>query len=143
MGREVCFTNQFDVDLCEDICKVSSITMRFPKTPSTNSGDGKYKTWQPGQPVYGNITFEGISHPSTVGDITSWVKQNYNGEGQVTRKKITVNVRQHQQETAARTFNLIDTFPTSFSYVDIAAGADAGAVQHWTLEVRVQRIEMQ
>jgi len=41
-----------------------------------------------------------------------------------------------------RTFNLVDTFPQSFSYVDIAAEGNAGATIRWTLEVRVDRIEM-
>ena len=41
-----------------------------------------------------------------------------------------------------RTFNLVDTFPQSFSYVDIAEEGTSGAVIRWRLEVRVQRIEM-
>jgi len=41
-----------------------------------------------------------------------------------------------------RTYNLVDTFPQSFNYVDVAAEGNAGGVIHWTLEVRVQRVEM-
>lgn len=139
-SRKKCFTNQFDVDLCEDITKVSAITMRFGKCVATDSGDFKYKTYQPGQPVYGNITFEGVCHAGTFSKIQSWVKACYDGKD--IRKPITINLRQHQQEGAVRTFNLVDTFPQRFNYVDIAAEGNAGAVIHWTLEVRCDRIEM-
>jgi len=144
--RKKCFTNQFDVDLCEDITKVSAITARFGKCVGTDSGDGKYKTWQPGQAVYGNITFEGVCHPGTFGKIQSWVKDCYNGtaqeSGMVVRKNITINLRQHQQEAAIRTFSLMQAFPQRFNYVDIAAEGNAGAVIHWQLEVRVDEINM-
>lgn len=143
MGKETrkkCFTNQFDTDLCEDVTKISSITMRFGKCVGTDSGDFKYKTWQPGQPVYGNITFEGVCHAGTFKNIQSWVKDCY--DGKEIRKTLTINLRTHQQQDAARTFNLVDAFPQAFNYVDIAAEGNAGAVIHWTLEVRVDRIEM-
>lgn len=144
--REKAFTNQFDVDLCEDITKVSSITARFGKCVGSDSADGRYKTYQPGQPVYGNITFEGVCHPSTFGAIQSWVKNCYNGaaqeNGMVERKNITINLRQHQQDAAIRTFNLMQTFPQRFNYVDIAAEGNAGTVIHWQLEVRVDEIVM-
>jgi phage tail-like protein len=138
--RKKCFTNQFDTDLCEDVTKISAITMRFGKCVGTDSGDGKYKTWQPGQPVYGNITFEGVCHPSTFTKIQSWVKDCY--DGKEIRKTLTINLRTHQNNDAARTFNLVDTFPQRFNYVDIAAEGNSGAVIHWSLEVRVDRIEM-
>jgi phage tail-like protein len=138
--RKKCFTNQFDTDLCEDVTKISAITMRFGKCVGTDSGDGKYKTWQPGQPVYGNITFEGVCHPSTFKKIQSWVKDCY--DGKEIRKTLTINLRTHQNNDAARTFNLVDTFPQRFNYVDIAAEGNSGAVIHWSLEVRVDRIEM-
>lgn len=139
-SRKKLFTNQFDTDLNEDVTKVSAITMRFPKVPSTDSGDFKYKTYQPGQPVYGNITFEGVCHNSTFDAIRTWVKDCYNGAE--IRKDLSINLREHQAETAARTFNLFACFPVAFNYVDIAGGGDNGAVMHWTLEVRVNRIEM-
>jgi phage tail-like protein len=139
-SRKKCFTNQFDTDLCEDVTKISAITMRFGKCVATDSGDGKYKTWQPGQPVYGNITFEGVCHPSTFTKIQTWVKDCY--DGKEIRKTLTINLRTHQQTDPARTFNLVDSFPQAFNYVDIAAEGNAGSVIHWTLEVRVDRIEM-
>lgn len=143
MGKESrlqVFNNQFDVDLCEDITKVSPITARFGKCVATDSGDFKYKCYQPGQPVYGNITFEGVCHASTFSKIQSWVKACY--DGKEIRKTITVNLRVHQSEKAARTFNLVDTFPQAFDYVDIAAEGNNGVVIRWRLEVRVDRIEM-
>lgn len=139
-SRKKLFTNQFDTDLCEDVTKISAITMRFPKCPATDSGDFKYKTFQPGQPIYGNITFEGVCHDATFDNIRSWVKAAYNGEE--IRKDISINLRTHQQDSPARSFNLIACFPVSFNYVDIAGGGDAGAVMHWQLEVRVDRITM-
>lgn len=139
-SRSKAFTNQFDVDLCEDITKVSAITMRFGKCVCSDSADFKYKAWQPGQPVYGNITFEGVCHAGTFNKIQKWVKDCYDGKD--IRKPITINLRTHQSDKAFRTFNLIDAFPQRFNYIDIAAEGASGAVIHWTLEVRVDRIEM-
>ncbi len=141
-SRKKCFTNQFDCDLCEDITKISAITARFGKCVATDSHDHQYKRWQPGQPVYGNITFEGVCHPSTFSKIQGWVKDCYNGKESVTRKNITINLRQHQQDGAIRTFSLMQAFPQRFNYVDIAAEGNSGAVIHWQLEVRVDEINM-
>jgi phage tail-like protein len=140
--RSKAFINQFDVDLCEDITKVSAITLRFAKCKGTDSGGFRYKTFQPGQPEYGNITFEGTCHPDTFSKIQSWVKDCYNGTGKVKRKDITINLREHQQETAFRSFNLMSCFPESFNYIDVAAEGDAGVNLRWILEVRVNRITM-
>lgn len=143
MGKETrkkLFTNQFDVTLCEDITKVSAITMRFPKTGGSDGADFRYKVWQPGQPIYGNITFEGVCHDSTFKDVQKWVKECY--DGKEIRKTISINLRTHQQAGASRTFELHDTFPVAFNYIDIAAEGASGAVMHWTLELRVDRIKM-
>jgi phage tail-like protein len=139
-SRTKLFTNQFDVDLCEDITRVSSITARFPKVDCTDSADAKYKTFMPGNPVYGNITFEGNVHSNTFSNIKDWVKATYNGED--VRKTISVNIRKHQTEDAARSFTLHDCYPLSFNYVDTGAGGSGGMVRTWTLEVRVNRTEM-
>ena len=69
----------------------------------------------------------------------SWLKNLLQANG-VEHRDIVITVQKGSGEK--RTFNLIDTFPQSFSYVDIAAEGNAGAVMRWTLEVRVQRIEM-
>lgn len=141
-SRKKAFVNQFDVDLCEDITKVSAITMRFAKCVATDSGDFKYKTFQPGQCEYGNVTFEGVCHASTFSKIQSWVKACYNGDENVARKDITINLRKHQTEEAIRTFNLFEAMPEAFNYVDVAAEGNAGVNIRWTLEVRVTRIAM-
>lgn len=141
-SRKKAFVNQFDVDLSEDITKVSAITLRFAKCVATDSGDFKYKTYQPGQPEYGNITFEGVCHKDTFANIQTWVKDCYNGADHVQRKDITINLRTHQQDTPIRAFNLHDAFPEAFNYVDVAAEGSAGVNIRWTLEVRVDRITM-
>lgn len=141
-SRKKCFVNQFDVDLCEDISKVSAITFRFAKCIATDSGDFKYKTFQPGQPDYGTITFTGFSHPDTFSKIQSWVKSCYNGDESVARKDITINLRTHQQESPIRTFNMHDCIPESFNYVDVAAEGNAGVNVVWNLEVRAHRVKM-
>ncbi len=141
-SRKKAFVNQFDVDLSQDITKVSAITMRFAKCVASDSGDFKYKTFQPGQPEYGNITFEGMCHASTFNQIQTWVKDCYNGAANVQRKDITINLRSHQKTDAIRSFNLMHCFPESFNYVDVAAEGNAGVNIRWTLEVRVDRIEM-
>jgi phage tail-like protein len=137
-SRTKVFTNQFDCDLNPHITKISSITMRFPKMDCTDSADSTYKTYAPGNPVYGNITFEGNIHSDSFGTIRDWVKDCY--EGKEIRKAITINIRTQQTEDPARAFNLHDTFPVHFDWIDIAAGG--GAVAKWTLEVRVNRCEM-
>lgn len=141
-SRKKAFVNQFDVDLCQDITKVSAITLRFAKCVATDSDDVKYKCYQPGQPEFGNITFEGVCHPSTFNGIQSWVKDCFDGAENVKRKDITINLRKHQQPDAIRTFNLLNTFPESFNYVDVAAEGNSGVNVRWTLEVRVDRITM-
>ena len=105
----------------------------------TDSADATYKTFAPGNPVYGNITFEGNIHSDSFGDIRSWVKDSY--EGNDIRKNITINIRGQQTADAARTFNLLDTFPVHFDWIDVSAGG--GAVAKWSLEVRVNRVEME
>ncbi len=132
------FTNQFDVDLCEDIRKTSPITVRFPKLDTRNS-DVKYKTFQPGQPAYGDITFEGIPSRDSFPAISAWVRDTYDAEK--IRKDVTIELRDYEPK-CPRTFNLIDTLPTSFNFIDVGSGGSSGAVRSWTLEVRVNRIEM-
>jgi phage tail-like protein len=141
-SREKCFTNQFDTDLSKDVVAIRNLTMRFPKIGSSDSGDTKYKTWNVGNPDYGIIEFEGLAHKDTIGDIKTWVKDNYNGSGNVTRKDITVNVRKHQQADAMRSFNLIACYPLSFNYVDIAAADQGATITRWTLSVRVQQVNI-
>jgi phage tail-like protein len=138
--RKKVFTNQFDTDLSADVTKISAITARFPKVPSSDGRNWQYKVYQPGQPIYGNITFEGAVHGDTFGNIKGWVKEVY--DGNEIRKNIMINIRTQQQDGPARTFNLLSCFPTHFSCIDIGADGVAGSVQHWTLEVRVNRIEM-
>lgn len=141
-SRSKCFTNQFDTDLCQDVVAIRNLTMKFPKVNSTDSGDVKYKTFNVGAPDYGIIEFEGLAHKDTMPDIKTWVKDNYNGAGNVTRKDITINVRQHQQEAAMRSFNLIGCYPLSFNYCDIAAGDQGSNITRWTLQVRVQQVNI-
>jgi len=138
--RRRIFTNEFDCELSEEVTRISSITMRFPKVPSSDGRNWQYKVYQPGQPVYGNITFEGPVHGDTFGNIGSWVKEVY--DGNEIREDITIRIRSQAADSPARTFNLISTFPTHLSCIDIGADGVAGSVQHWTLEVRVNRIEM-
>jgi phage tail-like protein len=141
-SREKCFTNQFDTDLCDDVVAIRNLTMRFPKIASTDSGDVKYKTWNVGNPDYGIIEFEGLAHKDTIGDIKDWVKECYNGTGNVTRKDLSVNVRKHQQETPMRAFNLIGCYPLAFNYCDIGAGDQGSNITRWTLSVRVQQVNI-
>ena len=137
--REKCFTSHFSVDLCEHITSVSSIVARFPPVPASDGRMHQYMCTQPGQPQYGNITFTGLEHESSIGKIKSWVKDVY--EGNEIRKPITIEVFDQSGDTV-RTFNLIDTWPTSFSILNVGADGGTGSVMCWTLEVRVNRIDM-
>jgi phage tail-like protein len=118
------------------IRKVSPITMRIPKIETTTGLD-KWKTWRPGRPNFGNITFEG-SELKDDNTVESWVKEAY--DGNEARKDITIKVRNQKGEDV-RVFNLFSVLPVAYSKIDI--GSQGGAqTMHWTLEVNVQRIEM-
>jgi hypothetical protein len=141
-SRSKVLSKSFDCDLNQDIVCIRNLTCRFPKTDSSDSGDGKYKAFQPGSPEYGEVEFTGFGHPDTFGSIKDWVKANYNGDGNVTRKDITINIREHQGANPVRTFNLIGTYPKHFTYVDVAPTGNASALVRWTLLVRVQQLNM-
>lgn len=69
----------------------------------------------------------------------SWLKPLLNGK-KIEHRDLLVTIVKSNGEK--RTFNLVDTFPQSFSYVEVAAEGNSGAVIRWRLEVRVERIEM-
>jgi hypothetical protein len=118
------------------IRKVSPITMRIPKIETTTGLD-KWKTWRPGRPNFGNITFEG-SELKDDNTIETWVKEAY--DGNEARKDVTIKIRNQKGEDV-RVFNLFSVLPVAYSKIDI--GSQGGAqTMHWTLEVNVQRIEM-
>jgi len=133
------FVNNFIVDMGGEkkhIRKVSPITMRVPKVETT-TGNHRWKTFRPGRPNYGNITFEG-SELKTDNSVESWVKEAY--DGKEARKDITVKVRNQKGEDV-RVFNLFRCLPVAYSKIDI--GSQGGEqTMHWVLEIRVQRIEM-
>jgi phage tail-like protein len=133
------FVNNFVVDMGGEqkhIRKVSPITMRIPKIETTTGLD-KWKTWRPGRPNFGNITFEG-SELKDDNTIETWVKEAY--DGNEARKDVTIKIRNQKGEDV-RVFNLFSVLPVAYSKIDI--GSQGGAqTMHWTLEVNVQRIEM-
>ncbi len=132
------FVNNFKVDLNEDVTQVSSINMTIPKIPTTTGSDIKERTFRPGRPTFGNITFTGAEHADSVKNIRQWVKSAY--DGKPSRKNITVEVH-NQKHEIIRTFNLMECLPVAYSSIDFNSQGGA-ATMHWVLEVRVQRIEM-
>jgi phage tail-like protein len=137
--RAKCFTSHFKTDLSDHVITISPITARFPKVECSDGRHWQYKVFQPGQPLYGNLTFEGAEHKDSIGNIKSWVKDVY--DGKEIRKDITIEVYD-QAKDVTRTFNLIDTWPTALSIIDLGAAGQSGTVVKWTLEVRVNRIDM-
>lgn len=137
--RAKVFTSHFSCDLSEHITSISPICSRFPAVPASDGRCSQYKMMQPGQPQYGNITFEGVEHKDSIGKIKSWVKDVY--DGKEIRKDITIECYDQAGDTV-RTFNLLTAWPVSFSILNCAADGDAGSVVHWRLEVRVNRIDM-
>jgi phage tail-like protein len=121
------------------VISISPIVARFPPVPASDGRHFQYKCVQPGQPQYGNITFEGAEHKDSIGDIKNWVKDVY--DGKEIRKDITVECFDQAKDTV-RTFNLHDCFPTAFSILDCGADGQSGTVVRWSLEVRVNRIAM-
>lgn len=72
-------------------------------------------------------------------DLESWLGRAEGGA--CIRKDITINIRDRSGEPARR-FNLIDCFPTHFSTLAADIGGPSRGVTHWSLEVRVNRIDM-
>ena len=138
--RAKCFTSHFSCDLSKHITSISPITSRFPAVASGDGRHWQYKVYQPGQPVYGNITFEGVEHKDTIAGVRDWVADVYNGKE--IRKDISIDIFDQAGDTV-RTFNLINTFPIHYSILDVGAEGSAGTVVKWTLEVRVERVDMQ
>ena len=132
------FVNNFTVDLCEHITKVSSINMTVPKIQATTGNNTRERTYRPGRPTFGNITFEGAEDLQSVKKVKSWVKDAY--DGKPSRKNITVEVKGQDQKTV-RTFNLMNCLPIAYSSIDFGSQGGAGTM-HWVLEVYVQRVEM-
>lgn len=132
------FVNNFKCDLSDDLTKISSINMSIPKIQATTGNDIQQKTFRPGRPTFGNITFQGAEHTDGVKKIRQWVKDAYDGKD--ARKDITVEI--HAQDgSTVRTFNLYRCLPVAYSSIDFNSQGGA-ATMHWVLEVRVQRIEM-
>jgi len=132
------FVNNFKVDLSEDITKVSSINMTIPKIAATTGNDVAQKTFRPGRPAFGNITFTGAEHVEGVKKIRAWIKDAYDGKD--ARKDITVEVHSQKGEIV-RSFNLMRCLPTAYSSVDF--GSQGGvATMNWVVEVRVPRVEI-
>jgi phage tail-like protein len=133
------FVNNFIIDMGGEqkhIRKVSPITMRIPKIETT-TGNDKWKSWRPGRPKFGNITFEG-SELKTDNNVEKWVEEAY--KGTEARKDITIKVRNQKGEDV-RIFNLFSCLPVAYSKIDL--GSQGGAqTMHWVLELNVQRIEM-
>lgn len=134
--RSKCYTSHFECDLSKHITMISPITCRFPPVDAGDGRNWQYKVYQPGQPEYGNITFEGAEHKDSIGNIKNWVKDAY--EGKECRKAISINVFD-QAGSTVRSFNLIDCFPLHFNILNVENGRSD--VVHWTLEVRVNRWE--
>jgi phage tail-like protein len=137
--RSKVYTSYFKTDLCDHVMAISPITARFPKTSASDSRHHDYVRSQPGQPTYGNITFDIIDHDDSRKMVKGWVKDCYDGKD--SRKDITIELF-NQSGGTVRTFNLIDCFPTSLDYLDVGSAGGAGTVGKIRLEVRVNRIVM-
>jgi len=132
------FVNNFHVDLHGDITKVSAINMTIPKIPTTTGNDVRCKTWRPGRPQFGNITFTGAEHKEGVKTIRQWLKDAHDGKD--ARKDITVEVHDQKGEVV-RSFNLMRCLPVAYHSVDF--GSQGGVhTMCWNVEVRVQRVEI-
>ena len=70
-------------------------------------------------------------------NVKDWVKEVYDGKD--VRKDITIEILD-PTGTTLRTFFLPDAMPVRFGIMDVDTGNSE--VLHWTLEVRVNRIDM-
>ena len=72
----------------------------------------------------------------------TWLRPLFqaNSGGKIEHRNLLITVVKGNGEK--RTYNLVDVFPQSFNYVDIAAEGNAGSSIQWRLEVRVSRVEM-
>lgn len=131
------FVNNFKTDLSDDVTKVSAITMRIPKIPTSTGNDHQERTFRPGRATFGNITFECADHKDGTNKLRQWMKDAY--DGKEARKDITIEIRNQKGETV-RTFNLYRCLPVHFHAIDVGSQGGQGTM-HVTIEVRVQRIE--
>jgi phage tail-like protein len=132
------FVNNFKIDFHDDIVKCSSINMTAPKIATTTGLDQKERTFRPGRPTFGNITFQGAEHKESVKDVRKWVKDAY--DGKQVRKNITIEIHD-QAHAVVRTFHLMECLPVAYSSIDFTSQG-GGMTMHWVLEIRVQRVEM-
>jgi hypothetical protein len=87
-----------------------------------------------------SVVFEIQFNPESLPAVQTWVQETYAGAD--VRKTISV-VLLKRDGSEARRFNLLDCYPTRFAVSPLGGtSADTGTVVHWTLEVRVNRIEM-
>lgn len=100
------------------------------------SGDDNIVRALPGVGRPNNVIITGFLTRDT--SMENWIREVYNGKD--IRKDITVTILNPKGE-GLRTFDLIDCFPTRYEILDMDSGP-SGEVMKWTLEVRVNRIEM-
>jgi len=100
------------------------------------------RVFGPGAAHWGAARFTGRLTSGAGKELQTWFDDTLDGRnrGRKIRKNIAIVFT--ADKGGKRTFTLIGSFPTGFSYVDVAAEGNSGAVMHWTLEVRVDRIEM-
>jgi len=102
------------------------------------AGGQAFRVFGPGAAHWGNARLTGALTAGAAKELHAWFQAAVQGTN--IRRSISIVFGRDKGEQ--RTFNLLDCFPVSFGTVDMAAEGNAGAVMHWTLEVRVDRIEM-
>lgn len=122
-------------DASKNIREIAIDELNIDVREMTTGLDVEYKTYQPGKPVYGNVTFTSEVLPGGAKELQAWFQEVSRGKN--IRKNITVTLFK-SDKTPGRSYSLFDCFPTQWSEVDLSA---AGGVHTETLRVSIGRIE--
>lgn len=101
----------------------------------TTGLDVEYRIIRPGSAHFGSATFKSVVSAEGTKELRTWFEEARTGKN--IRKNIIVSLYK-SDKTPGRSFNLLDCFPTSYSYVNFDTSS---TVQTETLTVKIGRIE--
>ena len=103
----------------------------------TQSNDPTWRQFTNGAVRYGEgrFTFR-VSDSNFNKDLSAWQKDT--GAGKNIRKNVTITIFKKDRSTVARTYNLIECFPLSFSGGDFTTGAESNLAELRVCPTRVE-----
>lgn len=100
------------------------------------------RLYGPGQAHWGSVRFTSACTQGASKELQAWFDDVARRPQVVTRIDSWASIVERKSRKPVRTYTFVDCFPTGYSAVNLAVAGNSGSVMHWTLEVRVDRIEM-